>query len=69
METSIKSKKKQNGGGNNADKTFTSWVEEGHIQNTTSYLELFMNTIEIKDFCNRYQYEMKKAGMEEGIML
>ena len=55
-----KIQKSQNGGGNNADKNFMSWVEQGYISNTTSYLELFMNTIKIKDFCNRYQYEMQK---------
>ena len=55
-----KIQKSQNGGGNNADKIFTSRVEQGYIPNTTSYLELFMNTIKIKDFCNRYQYEMQK---------
>ena len=43
------------------NKNFTSWVEQAHIPNTRSYLELFMNTIEIKDFCNRYQYEMQKS--------
>ena len=56
-----KIQKSQNGGGNNADKNFMSRVEQGYISNTTSYLELFMNTIKIKDFCNRYQYEMQKS--------
>ena len=60
-----KIQKSQKGVGNNA---YTSRAEQAYIQNTTSYLELFMNTIKIKDFCNRYQYEMQKAGMEEGIM-
>ena len=63
-----KIQKSQNGGGNNANKNFMSRVEQRYIPNTISYLELFMNTIKIKDFCNRYQYEMQKAGMEEGIM-
>ena len=56
----------QNGGGNNANKNFMSRVEQGYIPNTTSYLELFMNTIKIKDFCNRYQYEMQKSWDEGG---
>ena len=56
-----KIQKSQDGGGNNANKNFTSRVEQGYIPNTTSYLELFMNTIKIKDFCNRYQYEMQKS--------
>ena len=54
-----KIQKSQNGGGNNANKNFMSQVEQGSISNTTCYLELFMNTIKIKDFCNRYQYEMQ----------
>ena len=56
-----KIQKTQNRGGNNADKNFTSWVEQGYIPNTTSYLELFLNTIKIKDFYNSYQYEMQKS--------
>ena len=56
-----KIQKSQNGRGNNADKNFTSLVEQGYIPNTTSYLGLFMNTIKIKDFCNRYQYQMHKS--------
>ena len=56
-----KIQKSQNRRGNNANKNFTSRVEQGYIPNTTSYLELFMNTIKIKDFCNRYQYEMQKS--------
>ena len=56
-----KIQKIQNGERNNAYKNFTSWVEQGYIPNTTSYLELFMNTIKIKDFCNRCQYEMQKS--------
>ena len=54
-----KIQKGQNGERNNADKNFTSWVDQGYIPNTTSYLELFMNTTKITDFCNRYQYEMQ----------
>ena len=56
-----KIQKSQNGGGNNANKNFTSRMEQGYIPNTKSYLGLFMNTIKIKDFCNRYQYEMQKS--------
>ena len=56
-----KIQKSQNGGGNNADKNFTSRVEQGYIPNTTSYLELFMDTIQLKYFCSRYQYEMQKS--------
>ena len=61
-----KIQKSQNGGGNNANKNFMSWAEQGYIPNTISYLELFMNTIKIKDFCNRYQYEMQKSWDGEG---
>ena len=61
-----KIQKIQNGERNNAYKNFTSRVEQGYIPNTTSYLELFMNTIKIKDFCNRYQYEMQKSWDGEG---
>ena len=53
-----KIQKSQKGVGNNA---YTSRAEQAYIQNTTSYLELFMNTIKIKDFYNRYQYEMQKS--------
>ena len=56
-----KIKKSQNGGENNVDKIFTSRVEQRYIPNTTPYVELFMNTIKIKDFCNRYQCEMQKS--------
>ena len=56
-----KIQKNQNGEGNNAYKIFTSRVEQGYIPNTTSYLELLMNTIKTKDFCNRFQYEMQKS--------
>ena len=56
-----KIQKSQDGGGNNANKNFTSRVEQGYIPNTTSYLELFMNIIKIKYFCNRYQYKMQKS--------
>ena len=59
----------RDGGRNYAYKIFTSWVEEGYIPNTISYVELFMNTLKIKNnFCYGHQYEMKKARMEEGIM-
>ena len=51
----------QDGGRNYAYKTFMSWVEEGYIPNTTSYVELFINTLKIKNnFCYGHQYEMKK---------
>ena len=63
-----KIQKKQDKGGNNAYKIFTSRVEEGYIPNTISYVQLFMTTMKRKNFCNGYQYEMQKAGMEEGIM-
>ena len=54
---------------NNAYKIFTSQVEEGYIPNAISYVKLFIATMEMKNnFCNGYQYEMKKAGMEAGIM-
>ena len=57
-----KIQKSQNGGGNNTNKIFTSWVEEGYIPNTISYVELFINTFKIKNnFCNRNQYEMQKS--------
>ena len=56
-----KIQKSQNGGENNADKDFTSRVEQGYIPNTTSYLELLMKKIKIKDLCTRYQYEMQKS--------
>ena len=56
-----KIQKSQNGGGNNANKNFMSRVEQGYIPNTTSYLELFMDTIQLKYFCSRYQYEMQKS--------
>ena len=54
--------KSRDGGGNNAYKIFMSWVEEGYIPNTTSYVELFMNTLKIKNnFCNGHQYELQKS--------
>ena len=46
---------------NSTEMETTRRVEQGYIPNTTSYLELFMNTIKIKDFYNRYQYEMQKS--------
>ena len=52
----------RDGGGNNVYKIFTSWVEEGYIPNTISYVELFMNTMKIKNnFCNGHQFEMQKS--------
>ena len=56
-----KIKKSQDGGENNVYKYFTRQVEEGYIPNTTSYVELFMNTMEIKNSCNGYQYKMQKS--------
>ena len=53
-----KIQKSQKGVGNNA---YTSRAEQAYIQNTTSYLELFMNTIKIKDVYNRHQYKMQKS--------
>ena len=55
-------KKRQDGGGNNAYKIFTSRVEEGYVPNTISYVKLFMNTLKIKNsFCNGHQYELQKS--------
>ena len=55
------------GGGNNAYKIFTNLVEEGYIPNTISYVELFMNTLKIKNnFCIGHQYEMQKSRDGEG---
>ena len=34
----LEMRKSQNGGGNNAYKIFTSWLEEGIIPNTISYV-------------------------------
>ena len=54
--------KRWDGEGNNAYKIFMSWVEEGYIPNTISYVELFMNTLKIKNnCCNGHQYEMQKS--------
>ena len=61
-----KIQKSQDGGENNVYKYFTRQVEEGYIPNTTSYVELFMNTMEIKNSCNGYQYEMQKSQDGEG---
>ena len=52
----------RDGGGNNVYKIFMSQVEEGYIPNTISYVELFMNTLKIKNnICNGHQYEMQKG--------
>ena len=57
-----KIQKSQDGEENNAYKTLTSWVEEGYIPNTTSCVELFMNTMKMKNnFCDGYQFEMQKS--------
>ena len=54
--------KSQDGERNNAYKIFTSQVKEEYIPNTISYVELFMNTLKIKNnFCNGHQYEMQKS--------
>ena len=54
--------KSGDGGENNAYKIFTSWVEEGYIPNLISYVELFMNTLKIRNsFCNWHHYEMHKS--------
>ena len=54
--------KSRDEGGNNAYKIFSSWVEEGNIPNTISYVKLFMTTIKIKNnFCKGQQYEMQKS--------
>ena len=51
-----------NGGGNNEYKIFMSRVEEGYIPKTISYVELFINTLKIKDnLCNGHQYGMQKS--------
>ena len=60
--------KSWDGGGNNAYKIFTSWVEEGYIQNTISYVELLMNTLKKKISAMDTSVKCKKAWMEEGIM-
>ena len=59
-ESQYKIQNSQDRGGGNAYKNFTSRVEEGYIPNTVSYVELFMNNIKIKIFCNGYQYEMQQ---------
>ena len=47
--------KRRDGGGNNTSKTFTSRGEEGNIPNTTSFVELFMTTMKMKNnFCDEY---------------
>ena len=54
--------KSRDGGGNNAYKIFTSWMEEGYIPNTISYVELFMTPMKMKNnFCDGHQYEMRKS--------
>ena len=58
--------KSQDGGENNAYKIITSWVEEGYIPNTMSYVKLFMTPMKMKNnFCDGHQYEMRK-GWDEG---
>ena len=54
--------KSRDEGGNNAYKIFSSWVEEGNIPNTISYVKLFMTIMKIKNnFCDGYQYEIQKS--------
>ena len=54
--------KSRGGAGNNAYKIFSSQVEEGCIPNTISYVELFMNTLKIKNnLSNGHQYKMQKS--------
>ena len=53
--------KSRDRGRNNTYKIFSSWVEEGKIPNTISYVKLFMATMKIKNnFCDGYQYEIQK---------
>ena len=48
--------KSRDEGGNNAYKIFSSWVEEGNIPNTISYVKLFITTMKIKNnFCDGHQ--------------
>ena len=60
----------RDGGGNNAYKIFSSWVKVGNIPNTISYVELFMNSLKMKNnFCNMdTSMKCRKVEMEEGIM-
>ena len=57
----------RDGGRNYAYKIFTSWVEEGYIPNTISYVELLMNTFK-KNSTMDTSMKCKKARMEEGMM-
>ena len=51
--------KSQDGGGNNAYKIFTGWLEEANIPNTISYVAMFRTTIKMKNnFCDGHQYEI-----------
>ena len=60
--TVFQMQKSWDGRGNNAYKTVMSWMEEGYIPNTISYVELFMNTLKIKNnFSNGHQYEIQKG--------
>ena len=53
--------KSRDRGRNNTYKIFSSWVEEGKIPNTISYVKLFMATMKIKNnSCDGYQYEIQK---------
>ena len=49
-------------GENKAYKTFVSRVQEGNIQNTIYYVELFMTTMKMKNnYYNWCEYEMQKS--------
>ena len=54
--------KNWDGGGSDAYKIFTSWLVEGNIPNTISYMGLFMATMKMRNnLCNGYQYETQKS--------
>ena len=63
-----KIQKSRDGGGNNAYKIFKGWVEEGYTPNTTSSVELFMNTMKKTISAMDTNIKCKKTRMEEGIM-
>ena len=67
MKNTNQYKKSWEGGGNCGHKIFTCWVEEGDILKTISYVELFMDTMKMKDnFCNGCQYKKQKSQDEGG---
>ena len=64
-----KMQKSRDRGENNAYIIFSSRVEKGNIPYTISYVKLFITTKKMKNnFCYGHQYEMQKAGMEQGKM-